>query len=162
MRPVHGTVSVTGLSLDETSVSLDVLAHLTLHPVFTPAYVSDARVEWTSSNPSVVSFFVKSPLICIIEAKKPGTAVITAKSKDGGKTATCTVTVKEKAQDWVEMAPGLKWATCNVGAYRSTDPGRLFAWGETVSKDRDRFDWDNYRFITPGFSNMDGISAYQI
>ena len=162
VRPVHGTVAVTGLSLDETSVSLDVLAHLTLHPVFTPAYVSDARVEWTSSNPSVVSFFVKSPLICIIEAKKPGTAVITAKSKDGGKTATCTVTVKEKAQDWVEMAPGLKWATCNVGAYRSTDPGRLFAWGETVSKDRDRFDWDNYRFITPGFSNMDGISAYQI
>jgi hypothetical protein len=157
VRPVHGTVAVTDLTLNETSLSLDIYASLTLRPVFTPSYVSDARVEWSSSNPSVVSIVSKHPQLCIIRAQRPGTAVITAKSKDGGKTATCTVTVKEKAQEWVEMAPGLKWATCNVGAPTPDNNGSLFAWGETAEKIF--YGWDTYRFMIPGYDYWNGISA---
>lgn len=32
------------------------------------------------------------------------------------------------------LPSGLKWATCNVGANETKDPGSYFAWGETESK----------------------------
>ena len=32
---------------------------------------------------------------------------------------------------YVEMGNGLKWATMNLGAYDTTEPGDYFAWGET-------------------------------
>ena len=47
---------------------------------------------------------------------------------------------------YVEMGPGVKWATMNVGAASPEDCGDYFAWGETTMKPSYR--WDTYRFGT--------------
>lgn len=36
--------------------------------------------------------------------------------------------------EWVDLGLSVKWATCNVGAYRPEDFGYYFAWGEVVEK----------------------------
>lgn len=33
------------------------------------------------------------------------------------------------------LPSGVKWATCNIGAYSPSDYGDYFAWGETTTKD---------------------------
>ncbi|MBQ6102742.1 MAG: Ig domain-containing protein, partial [Kiritimatiellae bacterium] len=81
-----GSVSVNTVVLREgnaktpypLSVRLEAGQTQKLTPVPTPAYASDARVEWTSSNPSVVSFEMKAPQFCYLKALKAGTATITA------------------------------------------------------------------------------------
>ena len=46
--------------------------------------------------------------------------------------------------DYVEMAPGLKWATMNVGATRPDEIGNYYAWGELDPKAE--YTWENYKF----------------
>lgn len=46
--------------------------------------------------------------------------------------------------DYVEMAPGLKWATMNVGATRPDEIGDYYAWGELAPKAD--YTWENYKF----------------
>ena len=43
---------------------------------------------------------------------------------------------KTNGHEWVDMGfpSGTKWATCNIGASLPEQPGRHYAWGETVSK----------------------------
>ena len=48
--------------------------------------------------------------------------------------------------DYVEMGPGIYWATCNVGASSPEEYGDYFAWGETTPKNS--FNWDNYKWGT--------------
>ena len=43
---------------------------------------------------------------------------------------------------YVEMGPGIRWATCNVGATEPEETGDYFAWGEITPKDT--YKWDNY------------------
>ena len=45
--------------------------------------------------------------------------------------------------DYVDLGLSVKWATVNIGAEKSTEPGSYFAWGETVKKDD--YTWDAYR-----------------
>ena len=56
----------------------------------------------------------------------------------------------ENGHEWVDLGLSVKWATCNVGASKPTDNGKLFAWGETSSKGE--YSWPNYRFRTSGDS----------
>ena len=35
---------------------------------------------------------------------------------------------------YVDLGLSVKWATCNVGAYYSDNPGKHYAWGETTTK----------------------------
>ncbi len=82
-------IPVTNISLDKTSVALEIGDTQTLTATITPSNATDKTVTWTSSNPSVAS--VSNG---VITAKAVGTATITVKTTDGSKTATCTVTVK--------------------------------------------------------------------
>lgn len=84
-------VSVTGVSLDKTSAELDVGGTLTLTKTIEPANATNPKVTWISSDVKVAT--VENGTVKAVAA---GTAVITVTTEDGGKTATCTVTVKEK------------------------------------------------------------------
>ena len=85
-------VSVTGVSLDKTSAELDVGGTLTLKATIEPANATNQNVSWSSSDENVATVANGT-----VTAKTAGTAVITVKTADGGKEASCTITVKEKA-----------------------------------------------------------------
>ena len=82
-------VSVSGIALDKSAVSLEVGETETLTASVTPADASYKAVIWISDNNAAASVDADG----IVTAKAKGTAVITAKTVDGGKTASCTVTV---------------------------------------------------------------------
>ncbi|MFL0268932.1 cell wall-binding repeat-containing protein [Candidatus Clostridium radicumherbarum] len=79
---------VTGISLNKTSVLLKPNSQETLSTIVQPSYAANKNITWSSSNPTVAS--VSNG---IVNALKPGTAVVTATSEDGGYTAACTVNV---------------------------------------------------------------------
>ena len=84
-------VAVTSVSLDKTTLDLAVGETAKLTATVTPDGAAHKAVTWASNNESVAT--VKDGTVT---AKAPGTATITVTTKDGGKTATCTVTVREE------------------------------------------------------------------
>ena len=82
------TMQVSSVALDKTSAELQVGKTLTLTATVTPDNATDKAVVWTSSNDAVATVDANG----VVTAKAEGTATITATA--GGKTATCTVTVK--------------------------------------------------------------------
>ena len=83
------TVSVTGVSLSESSLSITEGDTRTLIATVTPENATDKSVSWTSSDESVATVSSAGEVI----AKSAGSATITVNTNDGGKTATCSVTV---------------------------------------------------------------------
>lgn len=83
-------VPVQGISLNQDTLELTVGATATLKATVIPANATNQNVTWSSNNPKVVS--VENGKVSALTA---GTAVITAKTQDGGKMASCTVTVKK-------------------------------------------------------------------
>ena len=81
-------ISVTSVTLDSTSITLVEGDSQTLTATISPSNAENQMVLWISSDASVAT--VKDG---VVTAVKPGTATITVKSDDGGKTATCNVTV---------------------------------------------------------------------
>ena len=84
------TVSVTGVSLDNTSLSMTVGNTQTLTATVSPTNASDKSVTWSSNNASVATVSTSG----VITAKSAGIATITVTTNDGAKKATCAVTVK--------------------------------------------------------------------
>ena len=82
---------VTGVTLDKTSAELTEGDELVLAATVSPANATNKNVTWISSDETVAT--VKDGKVT---ALKPGTAKITVKTEDGGKTAECTVQVKSK------------------------------------------------------------------
>ena len=85
------TISVKSISLSETSMDLstdDSFAYLTATVL--PDNATNKDVIWSSSKSSVAT--VNNGTITIVGE---GAATITAKTMDGNKTATCTITVTE-------------------------------------------------------------------
>lgn len=85
---------VKSVKLKKTSVDLDVKETATLTAVIKPSSATNKKLIWSSSNKKVVKVNSKGK----ITALKKGSAVITVKTKDGGYTATCKVTVIKKVQ----------------------------------------------------------------
>ena len=84
-------VAVASVTLDSTSIILEEGESRNLTATVSPSNAENKTVLWTSSNSSVAS--VKEGLVT---ALKPGSATITVKTEDGGKTATCQVTVNKR------------------------------------------------------------------
>jgi hypothetical protein len=91
VRPVYGDpiISVTGVSLDKTSLSMAVGDTQTLNATVTPSNATDKTVTWSSSNTAVATVSSSG----LVTAKAAGSATITVATSDGGKTATCEVSV---------------------------------------------------------------------
>ena len=86
------TVSVTGVSVGKTSLSLVEGASETLSVTVAPENASNKSVSWKSSNTSVATVDSNGK----VTAVKAGSSTITVTTADGSKTATCTVTVTAK------------------------------------------------------------------
>ena len=82
-------VSVTGVTLDKTELSIDVPQTATLVATVTPADATVKTVVWASDNTEVATVAEG-----VVTAVSQGTANITVTTTDGGFTATCVVTVK--------------------------------------------------------------------
>lgn len=86
-------VSVTGVSLDRTIAELEVGGTLSLKAAIEPANATNQNVSWSSSDKNIATVDENGT----VTAVAAGSADITVKTADGGKEASCTVTVKEKA-----------------------------------------------------------------
>ena len=86
------TVSVTGVKLDKTTLSLVEGASVQLTATVLPENASDKSVTWSSDNLDVAT--VENGKVTAV---KEGTATITVTTTDGGYFATCTVTVNKPA-----------------------------------------------------------------
>ena len=82
---------VESVSLDRTSVELTEGDEITLNATVKPDNATNKNVTWSSSDESVIKV-IDGKVTALI----PGSAVITVKTEDGSKTATCEVTVKAK------------------------------------------------------------------
>lgn len=88
-------VRVTGISLDKEAVTMSVGDKETLTEEVYPIDATDKSVIWDSSNTDVIN--VKDDSGTII-AEGIGTAVVTARTYDGGYSASCQITVVEKGE----------------------------------------------------------------
>ena len=85
-------VAVSAITLDANSLELQEGDSQSLTATISPSNANNKKVLWISSNSSVATVAEG-----VVTAVKAGQATITAKSDDGGKTATCEVTVVAKA-----------------------------------------------------------------
>ncbi|RRD59709.1 leucine-rich repeat protein [Tannerella forsythia] len=83
-------VLVTGVTLAPNSLTLEVGQTGTLTATVQPATATNKAVTWTSSAPAIATIDASGK----VKGVSTGTATITVKTVDGGKTATCAVTVK--------------------------------------------------------------------
>ncbi len=122
VRPVYGDfIPVTSVTLDKTTASIVADETVTLTATVNPSNASEKTVVWTSSDETVAT--VENGVVTAVGV---GTATITAIA--GGKSATCTVTIKP---EMVDLGLSVKWATVNVGASKPEGYGDYYAWGET-------------------------------
>lgn len=83
-------IHVESVSLNATSLKLSVGQTYELKATVNPSDAANKQVTWSSNNSTVVNV---NPATGFITAYAVGTAVITVKTVDGNKTASCTVTV---------------------------------------------------------------------
>lgn len=83
------TIFVTGVSLNNTSLSLQEGETSTLEATVSPSNATNNAVTWSSSNTDVATVTASG----VVTANSAGSATITCTTKDGSKTATCKVTV---------------------------------------------------------------------
>ena len=90
-------IEVASVSLDKTSVTLDVGGCETLAATILPEDATDKSLTWTSDHPEIAT--VENG---VVTAVKPGDAVITVSSTNG-KTATCAVHVNPILATSIEL-----------------------------------------------------------
>ncbi len=98
---VNAAVAATGIKLNTGTLTITAGNKYTLKATITPSNATNKTVYWKSSNTAVVAMGAGG----VVNAKKAGTATVTAKTNNG-KTATCKVTVKSKV-----AATGIKMST---------------------------------------------------
>ncbi|MBR3745088.1 MAG: Ig-like domain-containing protein [Bacteroidales bacterium] len=129
-----GITSVTGVSLNKASLTLNAGDNETLTATVTPSTATSKTVTWASGNTGIATVNANGK----ITAVAAGTTIIVATAQTGGKTAVCTVTVISSGDDgsnghaYVDLGlpSGLKWSTCNLGATAPEGYGDYYAWGE--------------------------------
>ncbi len=89
----EAAVAVTGVKLDINTKSLVKGTSFTLTATVEPSNATNTNVTWSSNNKTVATVDNTGK----VTALKEGTATITVTTEDGGKTATCVVTVTEAA-----------------------------------------------------------------
>jgi|GEM_PF-1080979 len=89
------TISVSDVSLDKSTLSLEKDGTATLNATVNPSNATNKKVSWVSSDTSVATVDENGK----VTAKGKGTAKITVKTEDGGKIAECSVTVTEKTEE---------------------------------------------------------------
>jgi uncharacterized protein YjdB len=86
---IYYNVSVTGVSLNKTTLPLNVGGSETLTATLTPSNASNKNVNWSSSAPNIATVSSNG----LVTAVLPGNATITVTTEDGNRTADCVVSV---------------------------------------------------------------------
>jgi len=84
------TVPVTGVTLNENSISLDIGGTKTITATVSPSNATNKTIGWVSSNPSVATVTYGT-----VVAVSAGSATIIVTTEDGSKTAYCSVDVND-------------------------------------------------------------------
>ena len=92
-------VNVTEVTLDKTELTLTEGETETLTATVKPDNADNRKVKWSSDKTDVATVGGDGR----VTAVKAGEAVVTVTTEDGGKTATCRVTVKAKAVNVTEV-----------------------------------------------------------
>ena len=123
---------VTSVRLNQKSIAISAGKTYTLKATVKPTNANLRTVTWTSSDKSIVTVTSKGKL----KAVASGTAVITAKAKDGsGKKATCKILVKTPAQPKADATITLDRSSLTMQAGKTatlkatTSDGTKVAWG---------------------------------
>ena len=95
------TVAVTGVSLNQTSLTLTEGYSETLTATVSPDNATNKTVTWSTSDANIATVSNGK-----VTAVAEGTATVTVTTTDGGKTATCNVTVNPKPKYTVTLVPG--------------------------------------------------------
>ena len=90
-EPTPPVVSVTSVTLNKTSTSIQVGGTETLTATVLPEDATNQNVTWKSDKPEIATVDANGKVTGV----KAGEATITVTTEDGGKTATCKVTVPE-------------------------------------------------------------------
>ena len=103
-------VSVTGVTLDETELALYTGDNATLTATVELSNATNKYVTWSSDKPEVAT--VENGKVT---AKAAGTATISVTTQDGGKTATCKVTVTQSTYSISADTTALNFGSAYTG-----------------------------------------------
>lgn len=88
------TTAVSGVTLDKPTANVVLGTTGTLKATITPSTASNQRLTWKSGNDNIVTVAAGTEAgTAILTPVSAGTTTITVETADGGKTATCDVTV---------------------------------------------------------------------
>ncbi len=118
-------VPVTGVTLSQTAVTLDIDQSITLTATVAPENATNKAVTWASDKTDVATVDSNGK----VTAVAAGTANITVTTADGGKTATCAVTVNPATEpedptvvrEWVDSALDYNYIVDNYGTSDTTE-----------------------------------------
>ena len=110
--PTPTTIAVTGVSLNKTSLSMVEGSFETLTATVSPENASNKSVSWKSSATDVATVDGSGK----VTAVKAGSATVTVTTADGGKTATCSVTVTEAAKIIISGSDQCEWFAQTIAA----------------------------------------------
>lgn len=91
---VPENVPVTGVTLDKSTLSMQVGASQKLTSTVQPSNATNQAVTWSASNANIITVSNGT-----VTAKSVGNAVVTVQTADGGYTATCDVTIQETVSE---------------------------------------------------------------
>ena len=138
-------IPVETVSLDKTSLEVGIGLKRTLIATVLPENAANKSVTWASSDESIAAVSSDG----VVTGVAVGSAIITVTTRDGGKKATCTVSVSESTVPVPEaidlgLPSGIKWGSFNLRASKPEEKGALYAWGETEPKDV--YTWETYKW----------------
>lgn len=134
---IGSAINVTGVTV-ESSAQIERGQTLTLNAVVAPNDATDKTISWESDNTTVATVSQSG----VVTAKSEGTANITVTTTDGGKQATCTVTVYRNPvtgitiePNTLTLAPGFR-ATLAATVLPENATDKSFTWSsddETIA-----------------------------
>ncbi len=138
-------IPVTGVSLNQYYVTLNVGNTLQLIATVLPTDATNQAVTWSSNNPSVVS--VQNGLVT---ALAEGGATITVTTEDGGYTSNCTVIATNESIDPRPITLSFKkpadWAAVYLYTWNEAGAQPLGVWPGTQLQESDIAGWYSYTF----------------
>ena len=155
-------VGVTEVTLDKTELTLTEGETETLTATVKPDNADNKKVTWSSDKTEIATVDGAGK----VTAVKPGEAVVTVTTEDGGKTATCKVTVKAKVVPvtGVDVKPwsvtiganGTTKLTCTVAPSNATN--RNVRW-ESDNPSVATVDSDgNVRAVSAGVAKVSAVT----